>query len=227
MEEKKKFFDPVAWSKHCLVLALIAAGIYFLSWFAELTFILLMTCMIIALISLVRLIIIKEKTKKPYIQAMSSIIISIALFGLIVIGYKHSGQIAMEIICRAKINQLSECILETSKANNNKYQNSNWCDLIKDEIDFEDTYRCLRDKTGPCSYAMNENIPADANELPGDLVLLFESAPGWNQTGGADDVVIDRHYKNRLGGNIAFADGHVEFVEAEDIPNLRWTLEEQ
>ena len=86
-------------------------------------------------------------------------------------------------------------------------------------------FLCPEDKTGPCSYAMNENIPAGANELPGDMVLLFESAPGWNQTGGADDVVTDRH--KRPGANIAFADGHVKFVKPEDIPNLRWTIEKQ
>lgn len=80
------------------------------------------------------------------------------------------------------------------------------------------------DETGPCSYAMNANIPADTNDLPGDLVLFFESAPGWNQTGGPDDVVTDRH--DKPGANIAFADGTVEFIEAEDIPNLRWTVEE-
>ena len=54
-------------------------------------------------------------------------------------------------------------------------------------------------------------------------MLLFEAAPGWNQVGGPDDVVIDRHSKP--GANIAFADGRVEFVAAEDIPNLRWTVE--
>ncbi|MCI0498825.1 MAG: hypothetical protein L0Y36_03965 [Planctomycetales bacterium] len=71
---------------------------------------------------------------------------------------------------------------------------------------------------------MNENIPADANDLPPDLVLLFESAPGWNQTGGPEDVVTDRHDKNNPGANIAFADRHVEFVETQDIPALRWTI---
>jgi prepilin-type processing-associated H-X9-DG protein len=70
---------------------------------------------------------------------------------------------------------------------------------------------------------MNKNIPADANDMPDDLVLLFESAPGWNQTGGPDDVITDRH--GRHGANIAFADGHVEFVEADKIPALRWTVE--
>jgi prepilin-type processing-associated H-X9-DG protein len=89
----------------------------------------------------------------------------------------------------------------------------------------EEVLQCPSDKIGPCSYAINENMPSDANELPPDLVLLFESAPGWNQTGGPDDVVIDRHGKP--GANIAFADGHVEFVEAEEIPKLRWTVEDE
>ena len=84
-------------------------------------------------------------------------------------------------------------------------------------------YQCPIDKIGPCSYAMNENIPDDANELPADLVILFEAAPGWNQVGGADDVVTDRHGKP--GANIAFAAGRVEFVDAEDIPTLRWAID--
>ncbi|MHC5083685.1 MAG: H-X9-DG-CTERM domain-containing protein [Planctomycetota bacterium] len=70
---------------------------------------------------------------------------------------------------------------------------------------------------------MNETIPADVNELPPDLVIFFESAPGWNQVGDADDVVTDRH--KRPGANIAFADGHVEFVPTEDIPKLCWTTD--
>ena len=98
----------------------------------------------------------------------------------------------------------------------------NWCDTLK-TYDLDDDFQCPADKTGPCSYAMNENIPADANELPGDLVLLFESAPGWNQIGGPEDVVTDRH--DKPGANIAFADGRVEFVEADKIPTLRWTME--
>ncbi|MHC4988992.1 MAG: H-X9-DG-CTERM domain-containing protein [Planctomycetota bacterium] len=84
-------------------------------------------------------------------------------------------------------------------------------------------FQCPKDLFGPCSYAMNDNIPADANDLPPDLVLLFESTPGWNQVGGADDVITDRHGKP--GANIAFADGHVEFVKPETIPTLRWTIE--
>jgi prepilin-type processing-associated H-X9-DG protein len=105
---------------------------------------------------------------------------------------------------------------------------NNWCDLLTSPCYVKAEHlKCPADKTGPCSYAMNENISADAGDLPDDLVLLFESAPGWNQTGGIDDVVTNRHGEKNPGANIAFADGTVEFVKPEDIPNLRWTLEEQ
>jgi prepilin-type processing-associated H-X9-DG protein len=69
--------------------------------------------------------------------------------------------------------------------------------------------------------------PADADELPPDLVMLFESTPGWNQVGGPDDIVTDRHGEKNPGANIAFADGHVEFVKPEDILALRWTVEQK
>jgi len=102
----------------------------------------------------------------------------------------------------------------------------NWCDALKNKPTFDsDSLKCNYDKTGPCSYAMNENIPNDVTDLPDDLVLLFESAPGWNQAGGPDDVVTDRH--GRPGANIAFADGTVQFVKPEDIPTLRWTVEDK
>ena len=49
----------------------------------------------------------------------------------------------------------------------------------------------------------------------------------WEHSGGTDDVVTDRHGEKNPGANIAFADGHVEFVKPEDIPTLRWRLEAQ
>ena len=126
--------------------------------------------------------------------------------------------------CRRNINLTSDELIRYPE-----YIVHNWCDALKDEPTFDiDFLKCNYDKIGPCSYAMNENIPADANELPGDLVLLFESAPGWNQTGGSDDVVTDRHKRHdKPGANIAFADGHVEFVEAEKIRSLKWKTESE
>ena len=128
------------------------------------------------------------------------------------------------VICRANLHSLSVAISVYNGDLQGYPAATQWSDVIKPYGDPKELI-CPADKTGPCSYAMNENIPADANDLPDDLVVLFESAPGWNEVGGADDVVTDRHGKP--GANIAFADGHVEFVKAEDIPNLRWTVDEQ
>ena len=102
-----------------------------------------------------------------------------------------------------------------------------WCDgIIQENSQMSGKwFLCSKDKIGPCSYAMNKNIPVDVNELPPDLVVLFESAPGWNRVGGVADVVMDRH--GRPGANIAFADGRVEFVEAAEIAKLRWTVEDE
>ena len=73
---------------------------------------------------------------------------------------------------------------------------------------------------------LTQLIRRTTTDLPPDLVLLFESAPGWNQLGGVEDVVVDRHGKDIPGANIAFADGRVRFVKAEEISNLRWQIEE-
>jgi prepilin-type processing-associated H-X9-DG protein len=223
MEEKKKFINPVSWARHSFILALIGVSIYFLLGFAELAFIFLLTCFIGGLVSVIGLLVTKERTKKPYIYAATSIIAAIILSIVLNAGFKHNIRIAMKFVCDSNIEHLSKTILQASGQSNNMLKKDSWCDLIQEEIGYDSTFKCPADKTGPCSYAMNENIPADANELPPDLVLLFESAPGWNQTGGPDDVVTDRH--GQPGANIAFADGHVEFVKAEDIPNLRWTVE--
>ena len=137
------------------------------------------------------------------------------------------------VVCGTGLKKLNDYCMYYEHNERKLPASSNWCDLLRPYAEsktpsiLEPVYQCPVDKIGPCSYAMNENITADAKELPGDLVLLFESAPGWNQTGGADDVVADRHGENNPGANIAFADGFVKFVPAEDIPTLRWTFEVQ
>jgi len=171
----------------------------------------------------------KKKHKKArFLLRTLLVIIILAVIVYISLPRLSCGPIpADKVVCRAKLRGLAIVCQVYRKENNMLWpQKGTWCDVFHQKYDSElERFRCSRDKTGPCSYAMNENIPADANELPGDLVLLFESAPGWNQVGGADDVTTDRHGENNPGANIAFADGHIEFVKPEDIPNLRWMVE--
>jgi prepilin-type processing-associated H-X9-DG protein len=71
-----------------------------------------------------------------------------------------------------------------------------------------------------CNYSMNSAVERMGIKSPSDMVLVFESGPGWNQSGGIELVNIENHHGE--GCNILFVDGHVEFVKPEDIPKLHW-----
>ena len=189
-----------------------------------LSFIAFLYTLLVGVTSLIGLVF-RETKRKFYIQTALSIVVSLSLIFIhlyighkIVEGHKRSLLVAKRIVCNSNLRQI--CFYCSS----NIVEKRSWCDDLRTHIEDSNEFKCTIDNTGPCSYAMNENIPDDANDFPDDLVLLFESTPGWNQTGGPDDVVTDRHKES--GANIGFADGRVEFIKPEDIPNLRWTVEE-
>ena len=94
---------------------------------------------------------------------------------------------------------------------------SNW----NDELDRQ--YFCIaheRDIT-ISSYAINKNIGNyTLKELPGNMVLFFESNLGPNGVGDIDDVL----YKVWHGGaaGIIFADGRTAHLNKEQVNYLRW-----
>jgi hypothetical protein len=67
-------------------------------------------------------------------------------------------------------------------------------------------------------YAMN---PECRPNSPDDMVLLFESQPGWNRHGGPELFAFDHHDPN--GGCALLNDGTVRFVRTkEELSQLRW-----
>jgi len=97
-----------------------------------------------------------------------------------------------------------------------------WCDLL---VEWSSGYlrNALRYPAGEhngCPYALNPH--ADPSSPP-DVVLLFESKAGWNQFGGPELLTTENHQGK--GCFVAFADGHVEFIAAAEIPRLKWTNE--
>jgi prepilin-type processing-associated H-X9-DG protein len=78
-------------------------------------------------------------------------------------------------------------------------------------------------KEDQSSYAMNAFLAGrKLAELPPDLVLLFESKPGWNKAGGPEILTMEHHEDE--GCNVLFADGHVKFIRPDKIWELRWTI---
>lgn len=107
-----------------------------------------------------------------------------------------------------------------------------WCDLLITEgYVLQNSFRCPGDTQGPCSYAINPN--ATPNSAP-DMVLLFETKGGWNQSGGPEMVYTDNHHDKRhwfwgyklVGSHIVFNDGRVEFVTVNRVAELKWNVED-
>lgn len=67
---------------------------------------------------------------------------------------------------------------------------------------------------------MNENIEELGTSAPSDMVLLFETYPGWNQSGGPEILTTDKHQGE--GCNVLFVDLHIEFVQMKRLNNLKW-----
>jgi prepilin-type processing-associated H-X9-DG protein len=143
---------------------------------------------------------------------------------------------AQQVVCMSNLKQLG--VSTTMYAENNKGQYptaDKWCDLL--EPYYKDNNKVLicpatkNKKLGcaidpnaknQCSYAINPNAKRDCR-FPATTILLFESNPGWDQSGGPELLTTQNH--GDKGCNVLFCDGHVEFVRAENINNLRWTAE--
>ena len=103
-----------------------------------------------------------------------------------------------------------------------------WCDLlIQDDIATPKVFVCPQSdaKIGESSYAMNENVGGrKPSELPPDIVVLFETKRGWNQSGGPEILTTENH--RGKGCNVVFNDGNVNFVRAEHLGQLKWKTED-
>jgi prepilin-type processing-associated H-X9-DG protein len=106
---------------------------------------------------------------------------------------------------------------------------SKWCDLLIDYGDVsKNHFFCRSAKNGPCNYSMNRNIENMGSiyktKAPADMVVLFESYPGWNQVGGSEILTTTNHRGE--GCNVLFLDCHVEFVKKQDLHKLKWKPDE-
>jgi prepilin-type processing-associated H-X9-DG protein len=75
-------------------------------------------------------------------------------------------------------------------------------------------------KAGASDYAMNTYAELCGTSGPPDLVLVFESRPGWNRAGGPEALTTEHH--DGAGCNVLFLGGHVDFIHAQELARLRW-----
>jgi prepilin-type processing-associated H-X9-DG protein len=161
-----------------------------------------------------------HKTKRWLIIA-AGVLILVVLSDIFVksIAIVHGGKGHNQILCGSHLSSLGKQLVIYAAYHNNLYPDANkWCDkLMEDEYFPKNDLLCPNDKIGSCSYALNPNCKFDS---PNDVVLIFESKPGWNQYGGPELMYPNNH--TTKGCNICFNDGHVQFVEPKDFNSLKW-----
>lgn len=128
-------------------------------------------------------------------------------------------------LCAIDLRNLSEVMWTYAVDNNYKWPNGQeWCDVLQNKIpeDHRVWFKCRGDKVGPCSYALNRHAENMDVKIRTNIVLLFESKPGWNQVGGQELLSTNNH--NGKGCSIVFWNGRVEFVQTNELENLRWKI---
>jgi hypothetical protein len=136
-------------------------------------------------------------------------------------------QVSFRMVCGTNLSGLGKAMLIYANDYKDMYPTpSKWCDLLVEHAEVTPkSFICKGAPEGPCSYAMNKNIEEQGAKAPPDIVLLFETNPGWNQSGGPE-ILSTRNHRGE-GCNILFNDGYVEFVKIKDINNLKWTAEQK
>lgn len=173
----------------------------------------------------------KEGIKRPH-KTRERLIIALCVITFLIFCYflvksttvVHDGGPGYNrILCGNHLSSLGKELMVYANDHNDLYPDLNkWCDiLMKVEGFSEKVLKCPDDKVGPSSYAMNPNCTNPL--MPSDLVLLFETKPGWNQHGGPEILNPENHpWRGTKGCNILFNDGHVQFIESKDFNSLRW-----
>ncbi len=134
--------------------------------------------------------------------------------------------LAQRLVCGTNMQGLSTAIMVYANDYDEKYPTAEqWCDLLIEHADVDPrSFQCASGTSGEFSYGFNENLDGlGFDDASADTVMLFEIAGGRNVVGGPEQLVTDRHRGE--GCNILFADGHTEFVKAEHIEDLKWTVE--
>lgn len=126
---------------------------------------------------------------------------------------------AQQQVCNARQKQLGVDLHMYAADNDNQYPTPDkWCDLLKPYYKDERTLICPSAEQEQRHYAIN---PQAEPNSPSDVVLLFETKGGRNQSGGPTLLTTDNHCEK--GCNILFNDVTARFVRIEDINKLRWT----
>ena len=164
-------------------------------------------------------------TLPPTVLVMLLMIV-LMLIAVLVPAIRKCRIMAGQLVCGTNLKSLSCAISTYSFDYDDLYPTGDkWCDLLIDHIDVElKTFRCGKFTSEDFCYGLNKNLVGlKLSDVPRDIVMLFEIECGRNVVGGPQLLYTGRH--NDHGCNIVYTDGIVEWVDAKNLDDLKWTVE--
>jgi len=153
--------------------------------------------------------------------AIAGIVLAFTIPILMIPILMHVRQIAHRLVCGTNMTLIGMEMLVYTNDYDDFPTPSEWCDLLIKHTNVKPLMlRCKGATEGPCNYAMNKNIEELGIRSPPNMVVLFETYPGWNQSGGPEILTTDNHKDE--GCNVLFMNSHVNFVKKEDLKDLKW-----
>ena len=159
---------------------------------------------------------------KGKIFAWSGLIVGIfqlVIFLILLVCFRGFPKPDHGMICGVNLKGIGNAMLVYANDYNDKYPTPDkWCDLLIEYADVSPKQlKCPHSKKEPSTYALNPKAEPSSNP---NLVVAFESKPGWNLYGGQELLSTNNHKGD--GCNILFNDMHVAFVKPEDVDKLMW-----
>ncbi len=145
------------------------------------------------------------------------------LLAILLPAFSRTRDVAQRVICGTNLKGLGTAMMVYQMDYDALPTPQMWCDLLIQHADVSPTsFQCPGGPPARCHYALNVNAVGTRAALPPDLVLVSAAPPGWTRGGGPPALTTAYHQGE--GCNIAFVDGHVEFVRTQQLYRLRWTV---
>jgi prepilin-type processing-associated H-X9-DG protein len=137
---------------------------------------------------------------------------------------------ALRTVCLNNERQLVLALINYAEDSSGKLPEEDWMKAIQEKglIQGEHVFPCVDAMKQDASYVLNQHIK-NINDVknPARTVLIFEGDSDADGLGGSEDIVFPHTQGTSEGCNIGFADGHTEFVTAENKETLLWLPDQQ
>ena len=163
------------------------------------------------------------------VPAVLSLVVVPLLLAILMPALSKVKVVAQRTVCATNLKGLSMAMHVYANDYDDQYPTQDqWCDLLIQEADVSPvSFHCPEMPEGIFGYAINKNLyKLESGQGNPQMVAIFEADLGRNGVGGMEDVALRHDQHQRVGCNVAFADGHIEFITEDRFEDLQWTVEE-